>query len=564
MTAFLRRIRPDLPWLGLILLPYIVLIALVPPTGEFPTTDDFDYAATAWHLADHGQLTLSDWPAMTLIAHAAWGALACKLFGNSFAVLRTSVCLLSLLAAVAIYAGFRDRDHSRSLCSLAAVCFAVSPLTVALEYTFMTDITGAAFAAILIAAAPQIRSTPASRLVGYSLLGAIAYLARETAAIPWMIVVFTTGWSCLRRVESWRSLFWLAGPASLLIALYQYWLREFHGVPFNRSQPALDPAALLADPQRPLFLATGLALALAPLTVSLIRSRRPRWWLLPLAAGLTGVALVCAGVQVTPPYRDELFDLGLRLPESPLGRIPASLRGPAVSLAGRDISLVRVLATGVAWFSAAALAAVLTARWSRSDDVKNPPAPQIPVATWTCLSMIGLYCLTRGFADRYLLSLIPPALLMLAERMPPHASPPARRLGWIAAAGIAVVSLVGIQDAMQRSRAFWTAAARLQQQGVDPFTVDAGIAFGGLSRFNPVYRGEANRGPFWNLVPANERSNTIAPISPLTTTLNRIYRISFDKREYGYHPIDSVPFESWLRTGEVRIFLRNDQSANRH
>jgi hypothetical protein len=546
--------------MGLVLLFYVVLLVLVPPTGEFPTTDDFDYAATAWHLADRRQLTLSDWPAMTLVTHVAWGALVCKLFGNSYAVLRCALCVLSFAAAVAIYFGFRRQGRSRPLAALAATCWAVNPLTVSLEYTFMTDVTGAALSALLIVCAPPTRRPITQHLVGYSLMGGLAYLARETACIPWIIVLMVTAWDVVQRRASWQQVVWLGLPAGLMGGAYQYWIRAFAQMPYNRSQPSLDPFALLSDPQRPIYLLTGLALALAPVGLAawalFVRHRSPRRWLLPLAGGACGFVLVCLGINVAPPYRGELFDLGLRLPEAPTGQIPESLRGPVMKFFGREISVVRTVSTAAAWLFATAFGALLVAR--RGDPADNRPAATRPppIATLTVLAMAALYLLTPGFADRYLLSLVPAALLMLAEQLPPQKESRASLcLGWAAALLVAVGSLVGVQDAMVRSRAFFSAVERLQQRGVSPFDIDAGLAFGGMHRFNPAYRGEANRGPFWNTIPPGDRSTVMASIHPLSTTLNRRYRISFDD-EPEYRSIDHVPYASWYRTGEVGIFER--------
>jgi len=432
----------------------------------------------------------------------------------------------------------------------------------------MTDITGATLSALLIASAPQPQQAAIARLVAYSALAGVAYLARETAAIPWIMVLLATAWGCVRRSEPWTPLFWLVAPAGSMIGVYQYWLREFAGVPFNRSQPSLDIAALLHDPQRPIFLATGLALSLAPLGLVafalLCRRTSRRWWLMSLAVGLCGVAAVCIGCDVSPPYRDELFDLGIRLPESPTGRVPESLRGPTVSLFGREISVFRAATTGAAWLFVAAIGAALATRREGPAENSQAAPARIPVATMTVVSMAALYLLTRGFSDRYLLSLVPAAILMLAKQLPPRLeSRSVLWIGWSGAALVALAGLVGIQDAMLRSRSFFAACTQLQERGVGPFDIDAGIAFGGMHRFNPIYRGAANRGPFWNLVLPAERSTVMASVHPLSTTLNRKYRISFDD-EPGYQLIDNVRYESWLRAGEVRIYeRRSGQEARR-
>ena len=44
-----------------------------PPDRLFPTCDDWDFAWTACEFAQTGRMQLGDWPAMTLVSHAAWG-----------------------------------------------------------------------------------------------------------------------------------------------------------------------------------------------------------------------------------------------------------------------------------------------------------------------------------------------------------------------------------------------------------------------------------------------------------------------------------------------------------
>jgi hypothetical protein len=561
MTDLRRKIRLEAGWIALILLPYLVLLLAVPLGGEFPVLDDFDYAASAWHLADSGRLRFSDWPAMTLVTHVAWGAIASKLAGNSFAVLRGSMCVLSCAAVIAIYAGTRRWGHSRSNSVLAAWCFAVHPMTVEFEYTFMTDITGAALSAVLIASSPVADRASTRRLCGYSVLAGLAYLARETAAIPWILVLVATVWQRARGKTSWRRLAWLTAPAAMMIAAYEYWLRMFHVLPFNRSLPSLDWTALLGDPTRIPFMLTGIGLALAPIGLPAmaagLRNVR-RVWLLSAAIGIAAAALVCVEIGVTPPYRGDIFDLGLRPPEMPLGHIPESLRGPSVSIGEREVSVMRIVTTGFGWFLATGIAAAIIASRRlaplRSQFRGDTP---LPIATMTCIAMAGLYLVTRGFGDRYLLSMIPAAILMLAERLPPRPVPIAgSMLGWSVAALIGLASLIGIQDAMVRSRSYWEGVQRLLQRGVNPHDIDAGLAFGGMYRFNPMYRGPANRGPFWLAAPLAIKERSIAAVSPLTTTDARPFRISFDD-ELDYRPIDTVPFASWFRSGEVTIYARD-------
>jgi hypothetical protein len=223
---------------------------------------------------------------------------------------------------------------------------------------------------------------------------------------------------------------------------------------------------------------------------------------------------------------------------------------------------MRVGATGLSWLMAGAV--VIASVWLRRGATRDPRvrgAAPPNLATWTCLGTAALYLATRDVPDRYLLGMLPVVLLMLAEQLPPQSAlTSAPVAGWVAAAIVGCVSVAGIQDGMARSRSFFTATGQLLQRGISPDAIDAGLAFGGIARFNPIYRGEANRGPFWNLLAPGQWDESVGSISPLTTTDNRAYRVSFDD-EPGYQRIDAVPYESWLRSGEVLIFRRGSREA---
>src|SRR5262245_16913175 len=110
--------------------------ALVRPVGEFPISDDFDYAATAFDLARTGEVRLSDWPSMTLVAHAAWGAGFVRVFGESFLVLRIAELAVAALAAVGVYAWVRRCGRSRAASAFAAAATALTPQALAYSCTF--------------------------------------------------------------------------------------------------------------------------------------------------------------------------------------------------------------------------------------------------------------------------------------------------------------------------------------------------------------------------------------------------------------------------------------------
>src|SRR5262245_6237467 len=82
----------------------LAMTILLPPVGEFPCSDDWDYKATVDELVGHGLLRLSDYPAMTLVGHVGWGAAFVAAFGSSYLVLRIAVLTAAALGALAMFA----------------------------------------------------------------------------------------------------------------------------------------------------------------------------------------------------------------------------------------------------------------------------------------------------------------------------------------------------------------------------------------------------------------------------------------------------------------------------
>src|SRR5262245_39232415 len=135
MAGFLARHA----LLLVLLVSYVAVVTLVlPPVGEFPAFDDWDYAFTARVLADRGELRQSDVPAMTLVAHIAWGALFVRRFGDSWLVLRVSTMVMSWIGGLSLYSIWRNRGWDVARATAACGAFVFCPLVFCLSYTFMT------------------------------------------------------------------------------------------------------------------------------------------------------------------------------------------------------------------------------------------------------------------------------------------------------------------------------------------------------------------------------------------------------------------------------------------
>jgi hypothetical protein len=548
---------------GLLLLaPFVLFGLLVPPTPEAPYGDDFDYAATAWHLADTGVLRLSDWPTTMLASHAAWGALFCRLGGDSYLMLRLSMFALSALTSYVLFLWARRLGHSPGFSAWCAITFAVNPLTVSLQYTFLTDMTGSALGALLVLLGRDYANEkrPAAQL-GYGALGGIAYLGRQTAAIPYVIVVALTLWQVVTRKGSPQKLVCMLAPCLALVVGFRTWITLSHGVPANHRFQFLQLKGLVEMAERLTTLVFGLGVVLAPLAAAVVAiawpTLRKRFLFGMGAAGVIVVVAALFGTASFPmEYQGEIFDLGLHAIEFPAGDIPPQLRGPNWDVGGTTISALRTALLIVSTFS---ILVLVPASFRSRSPVSSLNVLRLPsLATLSFLANASLLMLTWVYVDRYLLSLIPLAIMIVAERTPPEwtARRFAPRLGWAFTLVMGLMSLIGIQDGMQRADTFWSTARLLHSLDVRPDQVDAGLSYGGHFRYSPTYRGPKHIGPYLDQLRPAERQLVMATYSPLSLDANRPVCISFGERE-NYRVVGRRPFRTWFRSGDVRVLVRN-------
>lgn len=560
MTADVQKGR----WVWcLILVPYFILGALVPLSPETPYSDDFDYAATAWHLANSGILRLSDWPTTMLAGHACWGAIFCKLGGNSYFMLRLSVFALSAATALALYAWSRRCGHSRAFSVWCGVTFAVNPLTVSLEYTFLTDITGAALGTLLVLLGRELMHTHRSSAhFGYGMLGGFAYLSRQTAAIPYVFALALTARQVHKAKGAYRNLAWMLVPFLVGVLGFRYWLTWEHGVPMHHRFQFLQVGNLRHHGERLVQVLLGLGLQLTPLAAVVLAARwsaAKTWpWKTIVCTGLGLVVLAALTTRSFPtPYAGEVFDLGLHALEFPSGEIPRALRGPIWTTGQHDISLFKTVALATAVLSTLVLVSASLPRAAGTRNQADDWAPSL--ATLSLLANGLLLLITWVYVDRYLVALVPLSIMVLAERLPAQWSSRIWTLtaGWVVTAAMGMLSLVGIQDGMQRSATFWDTVRQLHALEVSPHDVDAGLAYGGFYRYNPTYRGPHHVGPYLEQLSAAQREYMRARYSPLTVMDNRPLYVSFGEAD-GYDVVARRPFHSWLRAGEVLVQLRKD------
>ncbi|SFH59923.1 hypothetical protein SAMN05421753_101373 [Planctomicrobium piriforme] len=521
-------------WVALLALclPYVLLLILVPPGGETPAADDFDYSATAFHLLKTGRLVLSDWPAMTLVGHVLWGALFGTIGGANYASLRLSMLALSVMTTLSLYFWCRRQGHGQFFSVCAGLMFAVNPFTVLYEYTFMTDLTGAAAATALLVFCPKFSETRLSRWFAYGVSGGFAYLVRETAAIPFLVVVGIAFCGLFAGTVEREKFFVMLFPAAVLFVAYQVWLHDWSGVPYHRQTSMLATGSLGERFRRLLLILTGLGFQLLPVVVLL------RWEIVRQKWRRSVLLLIVLASSAYIGY----------------GTIPMEVL--LIGKAG-SIPFVRVAA---GWVSIAA-AAQLLILWTRLFKQVLPGFLQDAWKLAPILSLaanILLMLVTRLYFDRYLLSLLPLAILVTAQAMPPNSvSQRTRAIAALLLLLTAVSSFMHLQHHQQRQQKFWSVAEQLHAAGIEPRVVDGGLTYAGWYRYTPAYRGETHQGPYLSRLSREEFEMALLGLSPYSDYAHRAILLD-DQNRPGYRVLVEFPYDSWSGGGKIVVAQRDD------
>jgi len=555
----MRRRLPDIAAAAVAPLALAVAAALVHPTGEFPISDDFDFAATAFDLARYGEVRLSDWPAMTLVAHAAWGATFVRIFGESHFVLRIATLALAAAAVVAAYAWVRQCGATRTASVFAALFVALNPMFLAYACTFMTDVAGCAGLIVLLAVLTATwRTERTAAWCGIGALASVAYLVRQVAVLPVFVAL-----TAMMFVGRWRTAFALGLPLAVTAGAHWWWLNAVHGVPFNALRPTIRPELLFDAPElgrRLLRLVMTTGLWIAPATISWLSWLRRREWLLAASGAAAVVILALMMPDAVRPYNDEVVhDLGVGV-GLPFRRGDA-LRGPELALLGQRPSLFQLATVGLAAVSLG----ILVALAPRLRIAFRASSPGWRLGAATLAGLIAFALLSAAFYERYLMPVFLLTGIMLLMTLPGRPSSAART----ALAAFAAFGVVGLQDDFCRRRVVWEALEALRKSGIPADKIDGGPEFFLQHVFNPAYRGRPRRVRPWlgqvknwtGHDPARSRLIAAMAADPLgAPSSSRPYKAAL-KSEPGWTIVSSTRYQSWLRSGEVLILRRSQPSS---
>lgn len=449
--------------------------------GDFPLNDDWAYARTTQDFLETGRFERDAWTYTPIVTNVGLGVLFSWVFGFSFEALRLSGVFMGWLGLVGSYWLCREVGVKPLPSFVAAAVVGFDPVYLNLSFTFMTDVPFTALSVwSLVLCARGLARSSWLALVGGTVLALVAALSRQPglAVVPAVLVAaLVAPVSPLRRALlpwGWVLLGLAVAALALAVAL---------GAPLPLRLPEFvrpssgDPSLLRAFARHGGISFLNLGLFLSPVLALLLSGgigagRRVGEASAALAVALFG-GLALAGVAL-PVGGNVLHDLGLG---------PSTLHGARV-LPGAPAGawwLVTALAVFAGSFAVALAAADLAA-----GGLRGRPERLLLLA-FPALYLAPLF-VADNFFDRYLLPTLAPLAAYLLTSIGARAGPPRRDLGFATSllVGLAVFSVLGTRDYLERNRARWSLLAPLVEGGVSADRVDAGFEFDGWSGLHPA------------------------------------------------------------------------------
>ena len=513
------RLRSDFLALGLLVLVWAVMAAVIDPLGNFPLNDDWVYGLAVRSILETGRFALPSPSSANLFVQAYWGALFCLPFGFSFTALRISTLVLGGVGPIAQYLLLRDLGARRPAALVGGLTLAANPLYLGLSASFMTDVPFTALATVALWLYVRgVQRGQAAAIGGALALAFVAISIRQFGLVLPLAFGVT---HLVRKGVNRRTLAVAVLPFLLAVALqltYDRWLiatgrTPLVPVPLEHLLPAsmLTFAArsalaiLVALPYVGFCVAPFFAYrALAGSTHADPVRPRSSWQIQALMLVLLLVGLGASGAML-PALGDVLIPSGLG-PLTLRDTWVLEVHKPAIPAI---VSIGWILVTAISLW--AAIATVLTIANMmagafgnlRLSEWRKTAWPQVLMLTVTGAYAGGLILIggTSSLFDRYFLPLVPSVLAILVIGSEPTRS--LRELPWrgvrcFALLGFyAMFAVLATHDYLAWNRARWRATDSLLQSGVTPHQIDGGYEFDGWYLYRPGYQVTEGKSYWW-------------------------------------------------------------------
>jgi 4-amino-4-deoxy-L-arabinose transferase-like glycosyltransferase len=529
----------------------LAVVVAVDPRGRFPLNDDWCYAEAVRNLLTLGEVRLVDWGSPALLTQLLWGAGFAAIWGFSFDVLRASTLVLGLVALLSLRGVMRELRAGPVLATFAAIALLATPLFVLLGHTFMTDVPflGFSLASLWLLLRGLERDSRAATWCGLLLAVAATFVRQLGLAllVGFAVATLVRGW---RRPRQWLIAWAPLAAGFALLKIYEAWLASRGTLPGAFRMQWMTIAQRL-DVSRFDFLVFALtnawrigievglfAAPLAAIWLLQSRSANGRRRLIVIGAASLATLLIAWRGRLVPYFSNLVLDIGCSAPRQAVG--PLTIRDGCLT-PEPGLGLLRFAPrVALTWIGLVALGCVLVAAfeaWRCSGTTRNAgaalaDAPRrssialvlgTAASYWVVVSSIDVF-------DRYLLFLVPFALVALAASM--RAQPaPTRTLSWVVGGALALGSLLwsvgAVQEYLDWNRARWRAITYLARDlGAGREQIDGGFEYGGWLNFDARFRHD-RRGSSWWWVVEDRYAVAFAPIQ-------------------GYEVLRRFPYRGWF------------------
>jgi len=451
--------------------PYAILCGLLVvacilacrPFAELGYIDDWSMVRTARIFAQTGHFVYNGWETVTEGWYVVWAALFIRIFGYSYAAVRLSLLPVTFAAVYLFQLSLVQFRFTQKQAVFGAVTLGLSPIFLPVATSFMTDIPGLAviLLCLFLCQKAMAASTPRATilwLAAAALTNLVGGTVRQTSFLGALVMVPCAGWALRkRRGVLVATIFLTAVSAAFILAFLKWFLGQPYSVPEHIRRVQFS-GAVLAHLGGQLFTAFLLLLlsvlpVLGLFSSSLLRVRARTFW--TVCAALFALPVVVVATQNITPVGILFSKFGLHITLLPLIFLLAAV---AAVLAGARLLISRRPGTG---------------------------EDRITSASWTEIFwLLGPYSLTyfllllpRGAAgwiwDRYLLGLIPLAIVVLLKLHQDHIGDRVSLTAVILLVGLAVLGIGKADMHYAEKRAILAAASMLHADGVPRLAIGA-------------------------------------------------------------------------------------------
>ncbi|HYC56557.1 MAG TPA: glycosyltransferase family 39 protein [Candidatus Binatia bacterium] len=522
---------------------WCVAVLLIGPAGEFPLSDDWAYAHVVRSLCHENQLDLLPWTGASLVFQAGYGALACRIVGFSYEVLRATTLVLGGGGILLFWCLLGQLGISRSAATASAALLGFCPVYLNLSFTFMTDVPFAV--ATLAAACLYVRGLQRPSTASLFWAGAMtaaALLIRQhgifLAAAASLACFADRGHPFRERLL--RSAAAMAAPAFTMVA-YLAWVAmgDVPSAVHNKVHEATTTPILEIGNAAFRSVAT-IGLFLSPLAAGLLPQRRHQRRIAMCAAAVLGALAAFLYVRegdLMFYLPNVVYDLGvgsvtlrdaffLALERLPRAGLPLQIPLTLVSLASAAVLVAR-------WFDAAPL-------------LSRPDA----IFIWLAAMLLWLGSLIQSayYFDRYLVPIVP--LAIAAAALTGHSLRP-RAVTWTMTGALALFSVSGTHDWMEWNRARWSLLHRLEERGATAEQIDGGFEYNAERLAARLGTAPSD---------AQARPGQAASVKSWWWVVDDRWIIAFGPLD-GYRAVDERSFTRWLPPGTGRVFTLECEPA---